>query len=377
MKKLLAMALAVAMVMGLATVSMAVDINPGRVAEILDYGFYRVNDDEDGMVDMRVQPTTEIPYGETMYYPMVTEEYANDGNPEYVQLSHMVRDADAVRSISIKQQWELGKNYIDGSPQIVKKKAIFEDGTTGYGYFLTVKTKSSTSASTADISGTITLKKSSGEYQFDDDISVAVDAEVKYASLGEGDAEYIYETLHTHDFSDIDDEITMDMECGAGYFEIDVTGQGKLVLGADTEFNSDVAAKYPEANLNFFNGSGASFNRTGTLTLYADPGSYLYSLNSDGTVKSVNADYDEYEEAFKITTRTLGSYVISDTKLKTSSGVSTSSSDPEEEVIVVVDPDGNTTSSSTSVPTVVTPSSSSGSSSTVIVKPNPGTGAEA
>jgi hypothetical protein len=112
---------------------------------------------------------------------------------------------------------------------------------------------------------------------------------------------------------------------------VNVTGQGKLLLYYDEKFNASVAAAYPYANLDFVNFNGASFNRTGTLSILAEEGSYLYALNADGSLSKISAEYDEYEEAFKISTRTLGKYVISDTELtlvaaSTSSTASSSNS---------------------------------------------------
>ncbi|MBQ2752098.1 MAG: hypothetical protein IJF25_05925, partial [Oscillospiraceae bacterium] len=92
-------------------------------------------------------------------------------------------------------------------------------------------------------------------------------------------------------------------------------GQGKILLSATSDFDSDVALIYPNANLDFFYGNGASFNRIGTLYLAADPDSYLYQLKDDGRLVAVNAEYDEYDENFVIKTRTLGKYVISDVEL--------------------------------------------------------------
>jgi hypothetical protein len=64
-----------------------------------------------------------------------------------------------------------------------------------------------------------------------------------------------------------------------------------------------------------------SFNKIGELFLPADEGTFLYVLNSDGTLSAANAEYDSYEEGFFIKTRTLGSYVISDIELDIASAV--------------------------------------------------------
>ena len=61
------------------------------------------------------------------------------------------------------------------------------------------------------------------------------------------------------------------------------------------------------------------FNRIGTLYLYSDKEDaddyYLYAINSDGTLRLIKDAWDDREEAFVITTRTLGQYVASADKL--------------------------------------------------------------
>ena len=143
------------------------------------------------------------------------------------------------------------------------------------------------------------------------------------------------------------------------YFEIDVTGQSKVLLRADVKYNAMVAAKYPSASLEFFSGAG-TFNRIGTLYLAAKEGSYLYILNSDGTLMANAAEYDG--ACFVIKTRTLGSYVISDREL----GVDAMPSSSQ----------GPSAGSETPVPSLSGQSSAAGGTSTSPPeKVNPGTGA--
>lgn len=64
---------------------------------------------------------------------------------------------------------------------------------------------------------------------------------------------------------------------------------------------------------------------TGTLYIYAKEDSYLYEVTADGA-KELDAKWDEDYEAWKLTTRTLTSYAVSDTKLDTK----TTTEDKEE-----------------------------------------------
>lgn len=99
-------------------------------------------------------------------------------------------------------------------------------------------------------------------------------------------------------------------------YNVEASSQGKVNLKYSTKFNADVAAKYPNANIDFLSFvKSPSFNKTGTLYIYADKDTFLYEVTADG-LKAVNATYDESYEAWKFKTRTLGAYAISDAELK-------------------------------------------------------------
>ena len=98
-------------------------------------------------------------------------------------------------------------------------------------------------------------------------------------------------------------------------FTVDISGQGKLNLAWNTSFNKEFGAMYDYANLTFVNFEGTpSFNKNGTLMVYAEPDTFFYEVTEDGA-KKVDAEYDEDYEAWVLTTRTLSSYVISDVEL--------------------------------------------------------------
>ena len=98
-------------------------------------------------------------------------------------------------------------------------------------------------------------------------------------------------------------------------FTVDISGQGKLNLAWNTSFNKEFGAMYDYANLTFVNFEGTpSFNKNGTLMVYAEPDTFFYEVTADGA-KAVDAEYDEDYEAWVLTTRTLSSYVVSDVEL--------------------------------------------------------------
>ncbi len=334
MKKLLALSLALVMALGMTSVALAVEatytVNPTG---------YKTTD---GVVDVAktVAAGTNVTPGSVVYYQLLDDSAAG------------LTDADQVKGATIKQTWDMGKDFID-SVSIVKKK-LSSDSI--YYYFVCVTFKASTSTSVADFAGEISIKKSTtstsggvttgaafvatfninGPFSFTNAAGIS-DIAAESTKL------YNFGTSGTGALS-LSGEQSFTFANG-NYFDVDLTAQGKMLLYYDSKYNSTVAATYPSANLDFVSYNGASFNKIGELTILADPGTFLYAMNADGSLSTIKASYDEYEEAFKLSTRTLGKYVISDTELKLVAPVASSS----------------TASSSTTTP----------------VKTNPGTGAAA
>ena len=72
---------------------------------------------------------------------------------------------------------------------------------------------------------------------------------------------------------------------------------------------------YEYANIDFVTFVGQpSFNKTGTLYIYAPEDSFVYEVTAEGA-KAVNATWNEDYEAWELRTRTLATYAISDTEL--------------------------------------------------------------
>ena len=114
-------------------------------------------------------------------------------------------------------------------------------------------------------------------------------------------------------------------------FTVDVTGQGKVNLAWNTDFDKEFANKYDYANIDFVTFVGKpSFNKTGTLYIYADEDEFVYEVTEDGA-KAVKAEWNEDYEAWELKTRTLKSYAISDVELgeKTVTEDKNESSKPE------------------------------------------------
>ena len=389
MKKFLAMLLAVSMVASMSAVSFAVSGSsrtltgtPDKTtpadayASMIKDGKY---DDDDGYPidttligpfgynsDDKNLTIDSVEYGKTAYF-LLTEYYLDSGEE-----TRLVTQSESTDKLKVKGDWEEGKSLVDGMA-ITKKKVngfgvyddlddkdnftedadFTSDMANDYGfvsgkyyYMVAITVEDSSSTSDADIIGTLTLSKSKKPKadDIDFDVAINVDWEQSYRKTEdltiEGDYDPIYsETYYALKF-DCDEEIELGFNDDST-FTVDVSGQPKTLLYFDTDFNSSIAAKYPLAELNFWNGNGAKFNRTGEMFLSIGDEDYdnyyLYQINSDGSLSEVaNAEYDDADEGFYFKTRTLGSYVVSDMELDTSA---TESSDESDDIVVTpVDP---------------------------------------
>lgn len=295
MKKFFAAALASAMVVSMAATSFAAAIDFGTATEYDsdDYTFTAL-------------ASGKIAYGETVYYSLTNTD-GTTKNP-----AGPLTKYDQVKGISIKQKWEMNGAAVE-RVEIVKKKtgALAEN----YAYYVGVKNKANATTSSTDVAGQLTLRKSGTDDFAFPDTKLDVSYTLGYDSITPAD--HVKKSLRIMKFGDHrGDQTIYFAEADGNYFEVNCDGQNNLLVKADVKYNADVAAKYPSANLDFFTGNGASFNKTGLLTIVADKGSFLYQVNADGNLVAVKATYDEYEEAFKVKTRTLGAYVISDVELK-------------------------------------------------------------
>ena len=331
MKKLFALVLAVAMVLSMASVAMAAAntkigaLDPsgwGGIANAL----YIENEDDDvyfdkddnGANDNEDMTSANIPYGETVYIPLIDSD-----NKQFTR-------ADDVDALKVSAKWDKNGEYVD-SVEIVKKNSR---------YWVAIKTTGS-SMSENDVEGTITL---SGKAYEDSDASKKTNVNnlkpngkddnqfdvvltLKYAEVTGTDAnklvveQTIEETAKTfrfdkEDMQDEEFELEVADEDEDVTFTVDTTHQPKLVLSFTTDAIDEVEDKYADANLDFYVFNGATFKKTGELFIPADEGTYLYEI-VDGAAKAVDAEYDDYDEGFYLKTKTLGAYVVSDVKLAT------------------------------------------------------------
>lgn len=317
-----------------------------------------------------------IEFGDTAYYALIqfvpdsnTTGDANDGR-EITDTENgkftVVTESETVSSLKIKQEWEEGEDLVK-SVSIVKKKVCnlldsydidfeysgddseddkdmpypslnelglkdFAMDNDMYCYFLAIKYEDSTSVNDADVVGVITLSKSKDPSvdKLEIDLGVPLDWENSYRDkVNNTIKENCTIDGSTHEFkagknyalkfeADEEVELTFDND---SYFEVDVSGQSKMLFSYNTDYIARIAAKYPYAELNFWNGNGAKFNRVGQMFLSCEDlvgTQFLYQVTSDGKLKEVpGAEWDDSDEGFYFNTRVLGSYVISDMELDT------------------------------------------------------------
>ena len=346
MKKILSLALASAMVLSMAAVAFAadsykieIDATIGSPAYLTAFAW----DDDDGAY--APTPSNEFAYGDTVLYALKGINTANSNK------TSLVYEYDAVKGLKLKPTWSMGGSLVE-KVEIVKKKIksgaadgvvetlgaqITDTGFTSaraYAYFVAVTLKDSTSTKTQFVSGKIEFAKSKGKNPVQpgatdalkyDDHSLEVALDVTFNPPATSMTADKDKQLFTFN-NDEEDEIIL-IEADIATFTVDTRGQDELVISATNKFDADIAAKY-DANMNFLKTNGATFNRTGELKIFAEEGSYLYEIKADGTLVKSRAKYDDYEEAFVLKTRTLGSYVIADEELKVGAAA--------EEVEVVV-----------------------------------------
>ena len=288
-----------------------------------------------------------VPFGETAYYPILGGEWRGDSQEDGnlkndsglmgSDINFWVSEANAVRSAVISKSWEEGGAMV-ASVAVERKRVSFDvakypslksytpANVNGYYYFLAVTFKEkSTSTERVDVGGMVSIKKTGtdGFWSGGRKGQTTVDADV-YVTLGypystdlslTGDPKvYYFADNGDTDAIETNEEEQINLPSNLGYFIVNTKSQGKIVLSCDAQFDTDFAAAYPEAELDFINGNGASFKRVGTLYLFAEEGEFLYRRDGN-KVYAVDATYDDYESAFIIETRTLDSYVISNISL--------------------------------------------------------------
>jgi hypothetical protein len=194
--------------------------------------------------------------------------------------------------------------------------AFAQDSTTAtkYIYVVAIATKSSFSVKEQDLCGTIRIGRNKTQAEGNGNFNA--DFTVGYGVM-QADAGAVENSAPVVDFKNATDEIEL-VFGEVATFTVGVTNQnGKLYMGWNQKPVASIINNNPAANVEFLRfEADPMFNRIGELRIYSEDGGYLYEIGADGSLKALNATYNEDEEAFIYKTRTLSSYAFSDIELK-------------------------------------------------------------
>ena len=311
MKKIFALALAAVMTAGMTTVAFALDDASVRFdTQDSRANFMIVDRDDDGHF--------EGGNGDDMAYQSTNGEFAGfareDGGKKVAiflyDYNNPLTDEDALRGWRVKAEWSVGD--LDEKPDF---EYVKHDGK--YGWAVTFTLPESAELSTEDVAGSITIYKDSSDLRNPENgvNKVYLGVEYGYGTLNYDDPSLVWEDAEIVTFKNADGEEIMDF---GDYFtfEVDVTGQGKLNLKNNQDFNKEFAEMYDYANIDFINFEyEPTFNKNGIAYIYADEDAYIYEVTADGAKEIAGLKWDEDYEAWSFKTRTLKSYAISDVEL--------------------------------------------------------------
>ena len=326
MKKIFALALAALMTAGMATVAFAaseevlVGFDTSANNNTPNYStFYEINSDNEVVVKSD-SPVTHnagdaLKSGARVAIPLVV--WADDGNDTVAssELSWYTVNSEYDKNTVARADWKVGEAEV--SIEEVKFPATTTlNSDSKYVYCLVVAMPENMTNKTKDVAGTVKVGRTTSSAK-DSAGEVAVEFSYYADATTNADVETTLTSGKTGivSFEDVDGEIDIDFE-DVATFTVDVTGQGKLNLAWNTDFDKDFGAMYDYANLSFLEFEGTpSFNKNGILYIYAeDENTFVYEAAEDGA-KAIDATWNEDYGAWEIKTRKLTKYVISDVEL--------------------------------------------------------------
>lgn len=326
MKKIFALALAAVMTAGMATTSFAYLDNYKLAISVNEDGnaneVYVIDDGKAKKAEKNDNGDLIFDGGDEVVIPIYQwEDWDKEQGKEH-QIDE--REKNTIAAYTDKDDVKLPKAFAtwdEGKADLEVRKVKFDNG--DYRYAVVVTMPETDGNKVLDLAGTISIgtsKSAAEKYSYS-----KFDLVVSYAPNGVDKNEPI--NVEKYDGGVLTDDIgivkfdkeagEIDIEFGddTALFTVDVTGQGNLNLAWNVDFNKEFAAMYDYANIDFVNFEGKpSFNKTGTLYIYADEDSFIYEVTEDGA-KAIKAEWDEDYEAWTFKTRTLKSYAISDVEL--------------------------------------------------------------
>ena len=314
MKKIFALALAAVMTAGMTTVAFAATSADVNIAKDTTTNIY-IDANDDGKFDSSEAKET-VQAGTPVTFSLV------DGGkkvalPLFAASGDGIYEQDEIKGYKVKADWKVGDLEEKPEIELVKLGGI-------YRYAVTFTLPDAADVKATDLAGEISVYKNSSDLKDDN-------ADKKYITLQIG-GEYGYTENTLDGWGDLKDaEIVVfktALSGGVGLegeetltfgdfeFEVDVTGQGKLNLKNNVDFNKEFAAMYDYANIDFITfEKEPTFNKNGIVYLYADEDAFIYEVTADGAKEISGLTWDEDYEAWTWKTRTLKSYAISDVEL--------------------------------------------------------------
>ena len=309
MRKALSLVLAVVMVLGMATVAFAATERPKLSLDLTGMTT------DPSKTDKGIGATA-AQYGKTIYIPIVFDEATNGyvvgdylkvdtANSEYVK--------DVANGLKVKVSYDMGKEFVSGTPTVVTKKAT-NLNLNDYVYYLAVKTVDAPdetdtndvimyvdlNTNSQDIAVTIALDN--GTLDIDTDLGFAIETEES--------------SIISFDEIDYTDPIDISFDDDYAIFTVNAKGESDKALYFDYEVNQAVLDANPTANIDFLRFKDApSFYKSGIMAITCDADAFVYQITEDNEVVALQGEYNKETEMFEFRTRTLGYYAISDVEL--------------------------------------------------------------
>ena len=308
MKKIFALALAAVMTAGMTTVAFAKNEEIPSLLEPQQGAHLFVMDDGEVKKDSALKDDGYVEGGDEIAIPVAL--LADEAGSKY---GWYTIDSDFDKKLVTNEDWDVNK--ADTEFRFVKYEAGTLNTKAVRVYSLVITVPENDTNKVVDLAGSVSIGKTKSDAKKADkaDVSVSIAPAAQKVLTYNGETLVAGET-GIYKF-DEDGEIDIEFGDETALFTVDVTGQGKLNLKWNTDFDPEVASLDKSANMDFVTFEGEpSFNKNGTLYIYADEDEFVYEVTADGA-KAVKAEWNEDYEAWELKTRTLKSYAISDVEL--------------------------------------------------------------
>ena len=322
MKKIFALALAAIMTAGMTTVAFALDQDrvimigaAGSTVYVDDNDNGKFGDTDD--IEKALPAISASSDALTSVDVSVIKGGKKVAIPLFFPNGDPITDKDEIKGYKVKSDWSVGGLDDKATIELVK----IDDK---YRYAVTFVMLEAAETKDSDLAGQISVYKNSSDLKDSNadkkyySINFGSTYGYKVEALGDIDNDIasaeIVEFKDTKGGKKLEGEETL--VAGDFEFEVDVTGQGKLNLKNNVDFNKEFAAMYDYANIDFINFvMEPTFNKNGVVYIYADEDAFVYEVTADGAKEIKGLAWDEDYEAWTFKTRTLKSYAISDVEL--------------------------------------------------------------